>query len=142
MDQITLVASQIDAGQRLAERVAQDGFTVTAAGWLQESEAGLWYLYIASSLVGEEGGTRKAYGHVNAILRRMPQPFGIDPFEIKMIGNKNPIAKEMAAIRDRSAGKGPVWFRGHRLGELAIEGAYLYPPITAPSLSDASSDRA
>ncbi len=97
MDQATLVTIQIEDGQRLVERLAQGGFSVTAAGWIKASEDGQWFLYLASPVVDKQGDLR-AYRQVNPMVRQMPQPFSIDPFEIKLIGAATPLAQEMAAI--------------------------------------------
>ncbi len=131
MDQVTLVNRQLEDGLRLADRLSQSGFTVTAAGWIKASEDGQWFLYLASPFVDEEGALR-AYRHVLPLIRQMPQPSAIDPFEIKLIGAANPLAQEMAAIGARYPGKSPFWFRGDRLGNLTVEGAYIYPvPISS-----------
>jgi hypothetical protein len=133
MDQAALVEMQIQDGQRLIERLAQEGVAVTAAGWVKESESGLWFLYLATPLVGDDGATRPAYRRVNTLIRAMQKEgFGIDPLEIKVIGPHDPIARDMAAQRDGRLARTPAWFRGSRLGELAVEEAYIYPPTAEP----------
>jgi hypothetical protein len=129
MDQATLVEMQIDDGQRLINRLVKEGVEVTAAAWAKESESGQWFLYLATPLVGEDGGTRSAYRRVNAVIRELRQEgFSIDPLEIKMIGQHDPVAKEMVAHRDSRSAKTPTRFHGNWLGELAVEEAYIYPP--------------
>jgi hypothetical protein len=56
MGDATLVDMQLKEGQRLIDRLAQEGIAVTAAAWLKESESGDWYLYLATPLVSEGGG--------------------------------------------------------------------------------------
>jgi hypothetical protein len=120
---------QIEDGQRLLERLAGEGVSVTAAGWVKEGEAGQWFLYLVTPLVGQDGGKRPAYRRVNTVILEMQQEgIGINPFEIKVIGPHDPTAKDMIAYRDGRPARTPTWFRGSRLGELAAEGAYLYPP--------------
>ena len=81
MDQVTLVDEQKKDGLKLAERLAQQGFEVTAAFWLRTSEDGQWFLYFASPVVDSEG-KREAYRRVLPVIRQMPQPFWVDPFEV------------------------------------------------------------
>ncbi len=71
MDQGTLVAMQIEDGQRLIDRLVGEGIAVTAACWAKESESGQWFLYIATPLVGEDGAKRPAYRRVNTVIREM-----------------------------------------------------------------------
>ena len=61
MDQVTLVATQIEDGRRLIERLVQEGFAVTASCWARTADDGQWYLYIASPAVRERGTAREAY---------------------------------------------------------------------------------
>jgi hypothetical protein len=133
MAQATLVEMQVKDGQRLIDRLAREGVAVTAAAWVKESESGDWYLYIATPLVGPDGAKRPAYRRVNTVTREMQKEgFLIDPFGIKVIGPHDPIAKGMVTYRDRHPTTTPRWFRGGRLGELAVEEALLYPPIASP----------
>jgi len=62
MAQIPLVETQLKDGQTLIDRLTRDGIAVKAAAWALESESGDWYLYLATPLVPEGGGTRNAYG--------------------------------------------------------------------------------
>jgi hypothetical protein len=130
MDQIALVERQIEDGQKLVEQLVRNGFPVAAAFWVNGTEASRWYLYIASPVVDKKG-PRAAYGQIGATERQMTTPLGIDPFEVKAIGIKNPIAKDVLAALQQHTGNGPIRYRGARLGPLSIEAAYLYPPPVA-----------
>src|SRR5438477_6654644 len=111
MAKATLVEMQINEGQRFIDRLAREGVAVTTAGWVKESESGDWYLYLATPLVGEDGATRPAYGRVNAVIRKMQEEgFGMDPFEKKLIGPHDPIAKDMVANRGSHPGGPPTRF--------------------------------
>jgi hypothetical protein len=133
MDQVALVETQIQDGQRLLDRLARVGVLVTAAAWVKESESGQWFLYLVTPLVGEDGAKRPAYRRVNAVVRLLQQEgFTIDPFEIKVIGPHHPFARDLLAYWDRRPIRTPTWFRGSRLGELAVEVAYFYPLRTGP----------
>ncbi len=133
MAQATLVEMQIQDGHRLLERLTQEGVVVAAAAWVRETESGDWYLYLATPLVGEDGATLPAYRRVNALIREMEKDgFGMDPFEIKVIGPHDPIANDIVAHRGNRPPKYLTRFQGHRLGELAVEEAFIYPRSVDP----------
>jgi hypothetical protein len=133
MAEATLVNMQLTEGQRLIDRLAQNEVAVTAAAWVKESESGDWYLYLATPLVGEGGGKKAAYHRVNEVIREMQEEgFGMDPFAKKVIGPNDPIAKDLLTHRVGRPGGSPTTFRGNRLGDLAVEEAYIYPRPPAP----------
>jgi hypothetical protein len=87
-----------------------------------------------SPLVDAEGPV-KAYMQLHPLVWKMPRPSWIDPLEIKLIGPTNPIAQDVLAIHRRVPGPrvSPIRWGGTKLGNVSIEGAYLYPPpVTAP----------
>jgi hypothetical protein len=134
MDSESLVEDLIDDGQRLADELARRGFPVTAAFWLKPSERNRWYFYVVSSVVDDEGLTQ-AYRRLHPVVRAMPELLWIDPLEIRLIGPSNPIAQDVLAIHSRVRGPRatPIRWRGTRLGNVSVEGAYLYPPpVTTP----------
>src|SRR5262249_44157866 len=96
--------------------------------WLKASEDGRWRFYLVSPVVDAEG-LPKAYRRLHTLVRQMPGPFWIDPLEIKLIGPDNPIAKDVLAIHTRAPGPrvSPIRWSGRSLGNITIEGAYLYP---------------
>jgi hypothetical protein len=115
-------------GQQLIDQLTAEGVAVTAAAWVKESDGGLWYLYLVTPLVSEEGDTLPAYRRVNAVIREMQkEDLWIDPFDKKVIGPHDPIARDIMAHRSRRA-RTLTWFGGSRLGELAVEEACIYPP--------------
>ena len=129
MAQATLVEMEIKEGQRLLDRLNREGVPVTAAAWVLEAESGDWYLYLVTPLVGAEGGKKSAYHRVNEVIRQMQQE-GIltEPPEKKVIGPHDPIAKDLLAHRSSRPARIPIRFQGARLGDLAVDEAYIYPP--------------
>src|SRR5260370_42378433 len=100
MAQAALVEMQIKEGQTLIDRLTHEGIEVTAAAWVKESESGDWYLYLATPLVSEGGRKGPAYRRVNTVIREMEKEgFGMDPFEKKVVGPHDPIARDMVAHR-------------------------------------------
>jgi hypothetical protein len=128
VDTTTLVSELIEDGKRIVEQLPQDGFEVTAAFWLKAVEDGQWYFYIVSP-VAESERLNDAYRRLYTLIRAMPQRDWIDPLEIKLIGPSHPIARDVLAIYNRSAGpkKCPIHWGGNVLGNVNVEGAYLYP---------------
>jgi hypothetical protein len=134
MDQVPLVNEQIDDGKRLIVRLVEEGIPVTAAFWVKESESGRWYLYIATSLVKRGGAKLPAYGRILPLLGQMPQPFGIDSFQVKAVGPSSPIAEAALALQERHPGNRGIHYEGPQLGGKYIEAAYIYPPVNALSV--------
>jgi hypothetical protein len=140
MDQFALVESQMTDGQKLVTRLVQEGFPVTAAGWVNATEASRWHLYIASPVVDDQGPFT-AYRRIHEVIQQMPEPFWVEPSDVKVIEAKSPIAREVQEMFRGSPRKIPIRYRGARLGDLSIEAAYIYPPVAAPEQSDARGSR-
>lgn len=126
MDTDLLVEDQIDDGQRLIDQLTREEFPVLVAFWLRTSEEGQWQLYIASpSIEPEKMG--EAYRKVYHSLRQL-EPSCVNASDLKLLNGANPVAQAAIRIRDRYSGRSPTRFNGKRLGNLSIEGAYIYPP--------------
>jgi hypothetical protein len=140
MAQIALVEKQIVDGQKFVEQLAQSGFEVTGAGWVQTWDDSQWYLYIASPIV-DARGRLKAYHAALIVLDQMPQPFGVEFVEFKLIETTHPIAQAIQEMYQRNPRMTPYRSTGGRLGEVTIEGAYIYPPLSAPEPEASSGSR-
>jgi hypothetical protein len=132
MDQAPLVERAIDEGLWIIRELSRNHFDVTAAFWLKvsESEDGQWFLYIASKMV-DENGLHAAYRSLHEILKHKPDLW-ISPFDVKLIGATNPIARDVLAIRGPRESI-PTRYHGPRVGKVNIEEAYIYGPLPAPS---------
>jgi hypothetical protein len=127
MGQETLVGDQIQDGQRLVDRLTQDGFEVAAAFWLKADADSQWYLYIVSPIVDAEG-LHRAYRRIHPIIWQMQeQPSGVDPFDVKLIGPRDPLAAAVLAIQHGYPRRSALRYGGGRLVDVTIDGAYLYP---------------
>jgi hypothetical protein len=134
MDSDTLVENLLEDGQKLIAELLGRGFEVAAAFWLKASQNGKWDFYIVSPAVDAEG-ILKAYARLLSVVRTMPQPFDIDFFKIKLISPAHPIAANVVAIQGRARGiqTRPIRWSGTSLGNVSIDGAYLYSvPATIP----------
>ena len=122
-----LVDERIEDGGRLAVELVRGGFDLTAAFWIHTEEDGLWFLYIASSSVGRNG-LGNAYRTVIVQVSQLHLP-AIELTQIKVVDPATPIAAEAIALRDRHAARIPTRLGQGRLGGIAIEEAYVYPPM-------------
>jgi hypothetical protein len=124
MGQGTLVEMQIDGGKALVDTLRNAGFDVTVSGWTKSSEEGDWHLYIASKDV-DDHGIADAYGTVFGTIKANPE-FGIDPFEVKLVGRQNPIAMDLLDIRGAGVTHVATRSRRPKLGHMSVEETYVY----------------
>jgi hypothetical protein len=137
-----MVSEQTEGGKRFIEALVADGFDVRVAFWAKLTDEGKWFLYIASPIVDGQGPAA-AYRLVHDVLRKRPDLW-IDPFEIRVVGLNDSLAKAALAATEPKVPDSPfaVWnprrggihFRGSTLGGVSIEGAYIYAP-PPPSVS-------
>src|SRR5438034_1018135 len=133
MDQELLVENRFEDAEKLLSQLVRSGFDVTVAFWVLTSEESSWVLYIASNTVNP-GKVGLAYGALYASMSQIPH-LSFSLSEVQLVQPSEPIAKEAIALRDRNQARLPVRYRGKRLGDLAIEEAYIYPK-TGPMTRD------
>jgi hypothetical protein len=122
MDTATLVDEQIVEGKSLVNQLKERHFPVSAAFWVLTSDEGLWFLFIASPVVDEEG-LAAAYRRVNTELSRCGVR-GILRTDIKVVGVGDPIAIDAMKYRSNAQS---TRYGGRKLGNLIVEEAYIYP---------------
>lgn len=131
MDQGPLLIDQIDAGARLLGEF-QKYMPVQAAFWLKESDEGEWSLYVESDRITADNFD-VACGEVVRIAGVLRDPF-FDPFQVKLIGTDDPLAKGAWDIQRRYPGRVATRFHGKVFGDLPVEEVYIYPsPIPVPA---------
>jgi hypothetical protein len=135
MDKTTLVDEQIADGKRLVDRLGEAGFPVTAAGWVRETERWRWHLYIVSPVVEDEG-IGSAYRRIHTLVRQMPQPFTLGPFDVMAIGPHEPLAEAMVDLHRRHPGRSSYHFGGSHFGDVEVEAVYSYPPVAVAEQPD------
>ena len=131
MAEETLVSMQIEDGAKVVERLRESGFDLIAAWWMKASEEGLWFLYIATHEV-EEKGIVAAYRSVLTSMGDLEQLW-VNPFEVKVVGAENRITKDVVSHLNHypSRSRSPIRYGGCKLGNVSIEGAFIYPqPVT------------
>jgi hypothetical protein len=124
MDQAALVDRQLDDVPRLIDELRRDQFDVKTAFWLYRSEADQWYLYLASDIVDQKGPL-EAYKALRRSRSRLTD-LRIGPFDVKLVGPDDPIAKAVMDFQSISPAPRPTRVRGANLGNVYIEDAYIY----------------
>lgn len=127
MDLMAFLNNQLADGQALVSQLRDSGIEVVAACWVQINDDERWYLYIASPMVDRDG-IAAAYARVHEIIRQLPESNSVDPFEVKMISPRDPIAVGVVKLHQAHPPKFATRFRGTQLGGVSIEAAYIYPP--------------
>jgi hypothetical protein len=125
MDYELLVDERIDDGRSLLAGLVEDGFDVTVAFWAKTSEEGRWFLYVGSTTL-RTMSVGDAYRALYGALRRIPSTW-ITLSDLKIVDADNPVARAAIEVRDRLSARLPTRYKGERLGNLAIEEAYIYP---------------
>lgn len=133
MDQIALVESEFADGWKLIEELVQRGEDIRAAGWVKTTDSGRWRLYLALPGVNKID-ERKVYLRIHPVLRDRPQPLLLDWLAVTVIDAKDPMAVAMADFERRYPGRqGVLPYRSDRLGNVEIDGAYIYPAVKPPA---------
>jgi hypothetical protein len=131
MDKSPLVTEQINAGERLIREFSKK-IPVQAAFWLRERDSDEWYFYLASDQINDSNFDR-AYGEVHRIARPQ-QSLWLDPFQVKVIGIDDPVAKAALDVMKKYPGQIPTRYHGRHFGGLSIDEVYIYPlplPVSA-----------
>jgi len=127
-----LLVEQKDDGRRLVEQLVRDGFEVAAAFWAVERGRVSWQLYIASPLV-EGRNSDEAYRRLIPLIAKVPSKWATIS-NLDLLDPENPIVKAAVEIRDRDPDGRAVSYEGGRLGDMEIQGAYIYPEIAPARL--------
>lgn len=128
MGEELLVNEQIDAGTDFV-RDFNDYVPVSVACWVIPAESEDLFLYIASDDI-DDNNFDVAYGEVLRKLSGKKSQW-LDPFQIKLVSSSDPIARDAIQIRDRYPAPVPTRYGGSSIGGTSIDGAYIYPPVSA-----------
>ncbi len=131
MDQGPLVIDQIEGGARFLGEF-QKYMPVQTAFWLKESDEGEWNLYVASGEITDDNFDI-AYGEVLRIAGELRDAL-FDPFQVKLIGTDDPLAKAASEIDMRSYGRVAARLNGKVFGNFPVDEVYIYPspvPVSA-----------
>ena len=121
---------QVEAGEKFVKRF-EAIFPVKAAFWLKGSEDPRWYLYIVSEAINDTNSSL-GYREVLGLARAAPD-FYIDPYQLRVVGADNPVARAAIEIQERYPELRPMRYRGPQLGGVGTEEVYIYPsPVVVP----------
>jgi hypothetical protein len=105
---------------------------VQAAFWLRERDSDEWYFYLASDQI-DDTNFDHAYGEVLRIVRP-PQNLWIDPFQVKVIGTNDRVARAALDVMSKYPGQIPMRYHGRQFGGLSVDEVYIYPlPLPTPA---------
>ena len=133
------MTDELDAGQMLIDRLIKDGFDVRLGFWVKESDAGKWFLYLASPLVDDKG-PGAAYRALLALVSAVPE-LGIDLYSIKLVGmNDSATEKAQEIIRPRVPDSpfavqyarpypGRTRFGGRKFAAMNVDEVIIYAPF-------------
>jgi hypothetical protein len=132
MGEHLLVNEHIDAGAEFV-RSFNDYVPVSVACWVNPADAETWYLYVASDQI-DDRNILDAYGEVHRRLAAGQIPW-LNMFQVKLVSSSDRVARDAIRIRDRFPTPVPTRYQESSLGGLAIDGAYIYPPLVAQKTS-------
>jgi hypothetical protein len=131
MDQGPLFGEQIDVGAKFLTEF-QKYVPISAAYWTKDRDSGSWSLVVASDQITDKNFDL-AYGEVVRISGAIQDP-QFDPFQIKVVGSDDRLAKAALELRQRYPGLSPVRRHGIVLGGIAVDEVYIYPsPFSVPT---------
>jgi hypothetical protein len=127
MDQGTLVAEQIAAGEQLVKNLREHGFAVRIAYRAFTEESGQWTLYLVTDET-ERGA--EAYRIVHQEARRL-NSLWIEPFDVTLLRPTDRPARVIEAYLKTYPARLATRVRGQLIGDVYFENAFIYPPEPA-----------
>lgn len=100
------------------------------AFWAKDDE-GRWCLFFASPAFDDKK-PGKSFPAVYDSLSKVPDSTVELGLDIRLVNDRNPIARDAAKIAGHPSKKEPIHCRGPRLGNLPIEEAYIHPKPEVP----------
>lgn len=95
-----------------------------------------WYLYLVTPLVGDNTGVKPAYRRISPVVRELQDDGSwINVFNVKVVGPTEATGEAIAQISRQNRPGKATRYGGASLGELSIDGAYVYPPVPTPATS-------
>ncbi|WP_165070706.1 hypothetical protein [Paludisphaera rhizosphaerae] len=98
---------------------------VKVAFWLNPTEAGRWYLYIAS----DEFDDQNLGPGYREVLRQAKEHsnFYVDPFRVRLIPARDPRALAALDIHRRYPSQRPTRIGAGAFGGMSVDGVFIYP---------------
>lgn len=125
MAAVTVVEDRIDDGLRLIKQFKDDGGSILVAFWVKTAEDGLWRLYLTTEAVDRDG-LAAAYKALHASFKKLAD-CRLDLFEVRLVGPRDSITRDVLALLERRPGRLPAWFGPMTLGGIEVDDIYVYP---------------
>jgi len=121
----TLSDEMISAGAELTRRLDAARFTVSAALWLYDSDAG-WRFVIGSPEVRTRG-PRWAYKQVQSVISKIPEQQSKIPLkDITIVDSSDPLIALLRVAIKTGDGISGIRFSQNVINGTVIEDAYIY----------------
>lgn len=125
MDQNPLVDVRIEDGRRLLAELTGDSFEISVAFWTLTQEHEPWEFYIVLAKLGSPSLVEAIRAVYSALLRCPSQSIALS--EVRVVEPTNPLAKNVASLRDRFPASLPTRCSGRAIGDPTIHEIYIYP---------------
>ena len=130
MAQETLDRELIPAGEELVRAVRSRGIEIQDAFWYFNPEADAWNLVLAAPQVVDRG-TKDVYYAILSVARESGGPEIIDAFDVKVVSPLDPLARAVNRFQQQHPAPLSARVRSGLIGDVYVEGLYLYPRRTA-----------
>lgn len=116
----------IKAGADLTKSLDELGWPVNASLWFYFSDENQWRLIVASPAVEAEG-PKKAYGHVLAALKKVPEgPSKLNLQDISVLELNHPLISLLRISINTGPGISGIRFSKNVINGQMIDDAYIY----------------
>ena len=123
MDRGQLVNEEIEDGMIFVREFAHYA-PVKAAFWVKSADEDQRYLYLSSDRI-DDTNFDLAYGEVIRLSHELKLPY-LDPFRVKVIGGKDPLAIAAVELNGRYGGTIPTRYGGRIFGGQCVDDVYVY----------------
>jgi hypothetical protein len=124
MDTNPLVIEEIEVGAELMQRF-QAYMPVEVAFWLNPADEGRRAFYLVSQKI-DVAAFDRGFAEILRLVREMQTPY-IDPFQVRLIGSDDPLARAAIEANRKYPGPRPTRIRGKEFGGVPVEEVYIYP---------------
>ncbi len=125
MDNTILVTSNIEAGQKIVEKLDEGDFKPTAAFWFYVSDLKEWQLMLASNFVDQKGPLA-SYKYVQEKLMEIFPDISVSIINIVLLSPQNELIKLFQTVIRTENKVGGIRFARNIINGVFIEDAYIY----------------
>jgi hypothetical protein len=134
MDPSAMVKEQIDEGRTTLTRLEDAGVEIAVAAWARRADDGEWLLFVVAPSIERDGG-RHAATQLTKACGSFKTTWVTNA--VRLLGPNDFRAQSLLRLRDRAPWVSPASLVPASLGDMEINGLYLYPARLRPDLTDA-----